>query len=68
MFSFLLTPEEWVSYSTEQGQQKRKIYSLMAFKIIAGHRNNTVVKKMAVSPQGLSLFVFLALKGKQIKQ
>jgi len=40
----------------------------MAVKIIAGHRNNTIVNNMAVSPKGLLLFVFLPLKGKQIKE
>ena len=30
--------------------------------------NNTIVNKITVSPQGLLLFVFLPLKGKQIKQ
>jgi hypothetical protein len=36
--------------------------------IIAGHRNNTIVNRMTVTPQGLLISVFLPLKGKQIKQ
>jgi hypothetical protein len=56
----------YVFFSAERAEKKRS-YSVMAVKIIAGHRNNTIVNKMTVSPQGLVLFVFLPLKGKQIK-
>jgi len=57
---------KYVFFSAERAEKKRS-YSVMAVKIIAGHRNNTIVNKMTVSPQGLVLFVFLPLKGKQIK-
>jgi hypothetical protein len=48
----------YIFFSAERAE-KKKSYSVMAMKIIVWHRNNTIVNKMTVSPQGLVLFVFL---------